>query len=169
MVDWYGHDWAAASKELEQSLKLDSANVAAGAWYPFVLTHSLHLPDSARAVEQRAQRLNPLSFLVWNATDGFLESLDFTKLSPDSAHAICTRAARIQERLAAKCEAHRSRAANDRRGAAAAWRRYFGPAPSGRDLAYLAVNLIVAGDESGGREALRQALVRGTRSTFGKT
>jgi hypothetical protein len=44
--------------------------------------------------------------------------------------------------------------------AAAAWRRWAGPTPSGRDLAYLAVNLIVAGDVSGGREALRQALMR---------
>jgi hypothetical protein len=68
--------------------------------------------------------------------------------------------ARIQERLAAECEALRSQAANDRREAAAAWHRWAGTTPSGRDLAYLAVNLIVAGDVSGGREALRQALVR---------
>jgi len=153
----YGHDPAAASQELEQSLKLDSADVAAGGWYPFLLTHYLHLPDSAHGVEQRAQRLNPLSFGVWNP---FFLSLDFAKLSPDSARALCARAARIQERLAAECEAHRSQAANDRRGAAAAWRRWAGPTPSGRDLAYLAINLIVAGDVSGGREALRQALMR---------
>jgi len=153
----YGDDPAAASKEMEQSLKLDSANVAAGGWYPFLLTYYLHLPDSAHAVEQRAQRLNPLSFGVWNP---FFVSLDFAKLSPDSTRALCARAARIQERLAAECEAHRSQAANDRRGAAAAWRRWAGPTPSGRDLAYLAVNLIVAGDVSGGREALRQGLIR---------
>jgi len=153
----YGHDPAAASQELEQALKLDSADVAAGGWYPFLLTYYLHLPDSAHAVEQRAQRLNPLSFGVWNP---FFLSLDFAKLSPDSARALCARAARIQERLAAQCEAQRSQAANDRRGAAAAWRRWAGPTPSGRDLAYLAVNLIVAGDVSGGREALRQALMR---------
>jgi len=153
----YGHDPAAAAKEIEQSLKLDSANVAAGGWYPFVLTYYLHLPDSARAVEQRAQRLNPLSFGVWNP---FFVSLDFTKLSPDSARALCVRAARIQERLAAQCEAQRSQAAHDRRGAAAAWRRWAGPTPSGRDLAYLAINLIVAGDVAGGRAALRQALLR---------
>jgi hypothetical protein len=61
--------------------------------------------------------------------------------------------------MAAECEAHRSQAANDRRGAAAAWRRWAGPTPSGRDLAYLAVNLIIAGDSSGGREALRQSLI----------
>src|SRR5947208_1910793 len=78
----YGHDPAAASKEMEQALKLDSANVAAGAWYPFLLTYYLHLPDSAHAVTQRAQRLNPLSFGVWNP---FFLSLDFAKLSPDSA------------------------------------------------------------------------------------
>jgi eukaryotic-like serine/threonine-protein kinase len=153
----YGHDPAAASKEMEQALKLDSANVAAGAWYPFLLTYYMHLPDSAQAVTQRALRLNPLSFGVWNP---FFLSLDFARLSPDSARALCGRAARIQERLAAECEAHRSQAANDRRGAAAAWRRWAGPTPSGRDLAYLAVNLIVAGDVSGGREALRQALLR---------
>src|SRR5690349_13080306 len=153
----YGHDPAAASNELEQSLKLDSANVAAGGWYPFLLTNYLHLPDSAHAVEQRAQRLNPLSFGVWNP---FFLSLDFAKLSPDSAGALCARAARIQEPLAAECEAHRSQAANARRGAGAAWRRWAGPTASGRDLAYLAVNLVVAGDVSGGREALRQALMR---------
>jgi serine/threonine-protein kinase len=153
----YGHDPATASKEMDQSLRLDSADVAAGGWYPFLLTYYLHLPDSAHAVEQRAQRLNPLSFGVWNP---FFLSLDFAKLSPDSARALCARAARIQERLAAECEAHRSQAANDRRGAAAAWRRWAGPTPSGRDLAYLAVNLIVAGDVSGGRDALRQALMR---------
>src|SRR5690348_3606115 len=153
----YGHDPAAASKELEQALKLDSANVAAGGWYPFLLRYYLHLPDSAHAVEQRAQRLNPLSFGVWNP---FFLSLDFAKLSPDSARALCTRAARIQERLAAECEALRSQAAHDRRGAAAAWRRWAGPAPSGRDLAYVALNLISAGDASGGRAALRQALMR---------
>lgn len=153
----YGDDPAAAAKELEQALKLDSANVAAGAWYPFLLTYYLHLPDSAHAVAQRALRLNPLSFGVWNP---FFQSLDFAKLSPDSARAICARAARIQERMAAECEARRSQAANDRRGAVAAWRRWTGPTPSGRDLAYLALNLIVAGDTSGGREALRQALVR---------
>jgi len=84
----YGHDPAAASKEMEQALKLDSANVAAGAWYPFLLTNYVHLPDSAHAVTQRAQRLNPLSFGVWNP---FFLSLDFAKLSPDSARAICTR------------------------------------------------------------------------------
>jgi eukaryotic-like serine/threonine-protein kinase len=153
----YGHDPAAASKEIEQSLKLDSANVAAGGWYPFVLRYYLHLPDSARAVEQRAQRLNPLSFGVWNP---FFLSLDFAKLSPDSARALCARASRIQERLAAQCEAQRSQAAHDRRGAAAAWRRWAGPTPSGRDLAYLALSLISAGDVSGGREALRQAIMR---------
>jgi len=153
----YGHDPAAASKEMEQALKLDSANVAAGAWYPFLLTNYVHLPDSAHAVTQRAQRLNPLSFGVWNP---FFLSLDFAKLSPDSARAICARAARIQERMAAECEARRSQAANDRRGAAAAWRRWAGPTPSGRDLAYVALNLISAGDASGGREALRQALRR---------
>jgi len=153
----YGHDPAAASKEMEQALKLDSANVAAGAWYPFLLTNYVHQPDSAHAVTQRAQRLNPLSFGVWNP---FFLSLDFAKLSPDSARAICARAARIQERMAAECEARRSQAAHDRRGAAAAWRRWAGPTPSGRDLAYLALNLISAGDASGGREALRQALVR---------
>ncbi len=153
----YGHDPAAASQEMEHALKLDSANVAAGAWYPFLLTYYVHLPDSAHAVTQRAQRLNPLSFGVWNP---FFLSLDFAKLSPDSARAICARAARIQERMAAECEARRSQAANDRRGAAAAWRRWAGPTPSGRDLAYLALNLISAGDASGGREALRQALRR---------
>ncbi|MFL5561727.1 MAG: protein kinase domain-containing protein [Gemmatimonadaceae bacterium] len=153
----YGHDPAAASSEMERSLKLDSANVAAGGWYPFLLTNYLHLPDSAHAVEQRAQRLNPLAFGVWNP---FLLSLDFAKLSPDSTRALCARAARIQERLAAQCEAQRSQAANDRRGAVAAWRRWAGPAPSGRDLAYLAVNLIAAGDVSGGREALRLAVMR---------
>ena len=153
----YGHDPRAASQEMEQALKLDSANVAAGAWYPFLLTNYVHLPDSAHAVAQRAQRLNPLSFGVWNP---FFLSLDFAKLSPDSARAICARAARIQERMAAECEARRSQAANDRRGAAAAWRRWAGPTPSGRDLAYLALNLISAGDASGGREALRQALRR---------
>jgi hypothetical protein len=42
----YGHDPAAASKEMEQSLKLDSADVAAGWWYPFLRTF-LDLPDSA--------------------------------------------------------------------------------------------------------------------------
>src|SRR5213080_4493449 len=147
----YGHDPRAASKEMEQALKLDSANVAAGAWYPFLLTNYVHLPDSARAVAQRAQRLNPLSFGVWNP---FFLSLDFAKLSPDSARAVCARAARIQERIAAECEARRSQAANDRAGAAAAWRRWAGPAPSGRDLAYVALNLISAGDASGGREAL---------------
>lgn len=153
----YGHDPAAAAKEMEQSLKLDSADVAAGAWYPFLLTSYLHLPDSARAVQQRALRLNPLSFAVWNPL--FL-SLDFSKLSPDSARALCLRAARIQERMAAECDAHRSEAANDRPGAAAAWRRWAGPTPSGRDFAYLALNLIVAGDTSDGRQALRQALAR---------
>src|SRR5437870_21671 len=153
----YGHDPRAASQEMEQALKLDSANVAAGAWYPFLLTNYAHLPDSAHAVTQRAQRLNPLSFGVWNP---FFLSLDFAKLSPDSARALCARAARIQERMAAECEARRSQAANDRPGAAAAWRRWAGPTPSGRDLAYLALNLISAGDASGGREALRQALKR---------
>src|SRR5205823_1824543 len=153
----YGHDPRAASKEMEQALKLDSANVAAGAWYPFLLTNYAHLTDSARAVAQRAQRLNPLSFGVWNP---FFLSLDFATLSPDSARAICARAARLQERMAAECEARRSQAANDRRGAAAAWRRWAGPTPSGRDLAYVALNLISAGDASGGREALRQALRR---------
>jgi TolB-like protein len=153
----YGHDPAAASKEMEQALKLDSANVAAGGWYPFLLTHYLHLPDSAQAVERRAQRLNPLSFGVWNP---FFLALDFATLSPDSARVLCARAVRIQERLAAECEAHRSQAANDQRGAAAAWRRWAGAAPSGRDLAYLAVNLIVAGDTLGGRDALRRALAR---------
>ena len=153
----YGSDPAAASQEMEQALKLDSANVAAGAWFPFLLTTYLHLPDSARAVAQRARRLNPLSFGVWNP---FIISLDFAKLSPDSARAICARAARIQERMAAECEAHRSQAAHDRRGAAAAWRRWTGPTPSGRDFAYLALNLVSAGDSSGGRAALRQALLR---------
>jgi len=153
----YGHDPAAASQEMEQALKLDSANVAAGAWYPFLLTNYVHLPDSAHAVTQRGQRLNPLSFGVWNP---FFLSLDFAKLSPDSARAICARVARIQERMAAECEARRSQAAHDRRGAAAAWRRWAGPTPSGRDLAYVALNLISAGDASGGREALRQALRR---------
>src|SRR6266516_352003 len=90
----------------------------------------------------------------------FFLSLDFAKLSPDSTRAICARAARIQERMAAECEARRSQAANDRRGAAAAWRRWAGPTPSGRDLAYVALNLISAGDASGGRAALRQALRR---------
>ena len=57
----YGYDPAAAVKEMEQALKLDSANVAAGAWYPFLVTNYAHLPDSARDVTTRAQRLNSLS------------------------------------------------------------------------------------------------------------
>src|SRR2546428_6892439 len=81
---------------------LDSANVAAGAWYPFLLTYYVHLPDSAHAVTQRAQRLNPLSLGVWNP---FFLSLDFAKLSPDSTRAICARAARIQVPMAAECDA----------------------------------------------------------------
>src|SRR5258705_4699124 len=142
---------------MEQALKLDSGNVAAGGWYPFLLPNCVHLPDSAHAVTQRGQRLNPLSFGVWNP---FFLSLDFANLSPDSARAICGRAARIQERMAAECDAHRSQAAHDRRGATAAWRRWAGSTPSGRDLAYLALNLISSGDTSGGRAALRQALRR---------
>jgi TolB-like protein len=153
----YGHDPAAACKEMEQSLKLDSANVAAGGWYPFLLVNYLHLPDSAHAVAQRALRLNPLSFGVWHP---FLLSLNFAKLSPDSARALCAQAARIEERMAAECDALRAQAAGDGRGAIAAWRRWAGPTPSGRQLAHLAMNLIVAGDVSGGREALHQALVR---------
>src|SRR6267154_98903 len=84
----------------------------------------------------------------------------FRSTSRNCRRTVRARAARIQERMAAECEAHRSQAANDRRGAAAAWRRWAGPTPSGRDLAYLALNLISAGDASGGREALRQALRR---------
>src|SRR5438309_10072974 len=99
---------------MEQALKLDSANVAAGAWYPFLLTNYVHLPDSAHAVTQRAQSLNPLSSGVWNA---FFLSLDFAQLSPASAHAICARAARLHERMAAECEPPRTQAANTRRGA----------------------------------------------------
>ncbi len=152
----YGDDPVGGSKELERALTLDSANVTAGAWYPVLLLY-LHLPDSAHTVAQRALRLNPLSRGVWNP---FLLTLDFTTLSPDSARVICARAARIQERLAAECEAHRSQAAHDPRGVAAAWRRWIGPTPSGRDLAYLALGLISAGDTSGGHDALRQALVR---------
>ncbi len=153
----YGHDPAGAAKELEKSLQLDSANVAAGAWYPFLLTNYLHLPDSAHSVALRAQRLNPLSFGVFNP---FFLSLDFTKLSSDSARAICTRAARLQQRLALECEAHRIQAAGDQHGAAAAWQRWAGSSPSGRDLAYLAVSLIAAGDLTGGRDALQRALAR---------
>src|SRR5437879_12341637 len=103
---------------MEQALNLESANVAAGAWYPFLLTNYVHLPDSAQAVTQRAQRRNPLSFGVWNP---FFLSLDFAKLSPDSARAICARAARIQERMAAECEACRSQAAKHRPRPAPAW------------------------------------------------
>src|SRR5207247_8637426 len=62
----YGHDPAAASQEMMQALKLHSANVAAGAWYPFLLTTFVHLPDSARAAAPRAQRLHPRSFGCWN-------------------------------------------------------------------------------------------------------
>jgi serine/threonine-protein kinase len=153
----YGRDPAMASKEMEHALKLDSANAAAGGWYPFLLRSFLHLPDSAHAVEQRSQRLNPLSFGVWNP---FFISLEFTKVSPDSARALCVRAARIQARLAAECDANRSQAAHDRSGVLAAWRRWAGATPSGRDLAYLAVNLLSAGDTTGGRDALNQALAR---------
>ncbi len=154
--EFYGHDPAAASREMEQALALDSANVNAGTFGGFLLRSYLHLPDSANAVAQRAERLNPLSFAVW--TLAFLPSLDFTKLSPDSARAICTRAALIQERLAALCEYFRDLSANDRRAAAAAIRRYHGPTPSGGDLADLAGRLLTAGDTSGARDALRQAL-----------
>src|SRR5207244_1993140 len=55
----YGHDPAAASQEMERALKLDSANVAAGAWYPFLLTYYVHLPDSAHAVARRAAGAGP--------------------------------------------------------------------------------------------------------------
>jgi hypothetical protein len=53
----YGHDLAAASREMEQALALDSANVNAGMFYPQLLTDYLHhLPNSAKAVLQRAER-----------------------------------------------------------------------------------------------------------------
>ena len=154
---WHGHDWAAASRELERALTLDSANVAAGTWYPFLLKY-MHLPDSARAVTQRAERLNPLSFVLWEAF--FLGAVDFTKLSQDSARAICTRAALVHERLVPVCQAYRSLAAGDRRTAAAAIKRFYGPTPSGRDFASLAHLLLDVGDTSSARDALRQALGR---------
>jgi hypothetical protein len=115
--------------------------------------------DIDRMVTSEKNKGRPISlrFAVWNP---FFLSLDFAKLSADSARAICARAERIQERMAAECEARRSQAAGDRRNAAAAWKRWAGSAPSGRDLAYLAVNLISAGDTSGGREAVRRAVVR---------
>jgi len=46
-----------------------------------------------------------------------------------------------------------------------ATRRWACPTPSGRDLACRALNLISAGDASGGREALRQAL-RGAKTEY---
>src|SRR3989475_850559 len=51
----YGHDPRAASHEMEQALKIDSANVAAGAWEPFLLTYYVHLPGSAPAGAPPAQ------------------------------------------------------------------------------------------------------------------
>ena len=42
-----------------------------------------------------------------------------------------------------------------------------GPPPSGADLALLATQLLTAGDTSGARDALRQALARGARAARG--
>src|SRR5207247_7295066 len=55
----YGHDPAAASKEMAQALKLDSANVAAGAGYPFLLMYYVYLPDYAHAGDQAGPRQQP--------------------------------------------------------------------------------------------------------------
>ena len=154
----YGHDPAAASKELEQSLKLDSANVAAGGWYPFLLTSYLHLPDSAR--RGRATRATTQPVVVRRLESIFPFARFHEAVTGQRARALRARCAHSGAaggavRRAAEPSRERPRAVPPQRGGAGP-----APTPSGRDLAYLAVNLIAAGDSSGAREALRQALAR---------
>ncbi len=120
----------------------------------------------AQAVTQRAQRLNPLSFACLEPL------LPFARFHETVAgqcardlHALRAHSGADGSGMRSPPEPGRTRSTRSCRGVAALG----GPTPSGRDLAYLALNLISAGDTSGGHDALRQALGVRTRSTFGKT
>jgi len=163
-LQYYGHDIASAAKEYERALNLDSANVMAGIMYPGLLggsrmrSDSAERSDSADAVRRRTLRLNPLSLNAWDYTMPGVAG--FARLSVDSGKALCERAARIGDRLGARCEAWRSLAAEDYRTAVEAYRRWAGAAPSGRDFALLAAYLVRARDTVAAREALKKALER---------
>src|SRR5439155_24098562 len=57
----YFYDWdlAAARREYETALALDSANATAGHYFPFVLDYDSTEADLAFTIRERAVRLNP--------------------------------------------------------------------------------------------------------------
>ena len=147
---WYDYDVAAASREFERALQLDSASLSAGLFYPSLL-HLRHLDDSANAVTQRATRLNPLSQTI------LLASLR-TKDSPvDSVRHVCDVLARLAPRDGERCQATLLLRLGDTSAATAKMKSLFAASERGGDHTDLATWLISRGDSAGARRELAVA------------
>ncbi len=148
---YYDYDVAAASREFERALRLDSANLTAGTIYPGVLGLR-YAGDSAGVVFQRASRLNPLSrrILVAKAND---------RSAPvDSVRRSCALLARLNASAGAICEANLLRRLGKQADAIGKMKGSVASSAHGADYTNLARWLLYAvSDTIGAKEQLSLA------------
>jgi tetratricopeptide (TPR) repeat protein len=153
----YFYDWdlAAARREFETALALDSANATAGHYYPFVLDYDPAEADLAFRIRERALRLNPgAPGLLRDAT---LRSPSMRRLSDAERRARCKAMLIIAPENAPYCESLRLMIVGDTAGARAIIRASLGSLPANANgsvrLGYVGT-MITLGDTARARQEL---------------
>jgi eukaryotic-like serine/threonine-protein kinase len=152
----YFYDWdlAAARREFETALALDSANATAGHYYPFVLDYDSTEADRAFRIRERALRLNP-------GTPGLLRDAarasSMRRLSDAERRARCKAMLIVTPENAPYCETLRLLLSGDTVGARAVARASFGSPPAGANgsvrLRYVGA-MLFSGDTARARQEL---------------
>jgi serine/threonine-protein kinase len=152
----YFYDWdlAAARREFETALALDSANATAGHYFPFVLDYDSTEADLAFRIRERALRLNP-------GAPGLLRDAARTpsmrRLSDAERRARCKAMLVVTPKSAPFCEGARLLVSGDTVGARAIARASFGSSPAGANgsvrLGYVGA-MLFSGDTARARQEL---------------
>ena len=152
----YFYDWdlAAARREFETALALDSANATAGHYFPFVLDYDSTEADLAFRIRERALRLNP-------GTPGLLRDAgrpqSMRRLSDAERRARCQAMLIVTPENAPYCETLRLLTSGDTVGARALARSAFRSPPAGANgsvrLGY-AGGMLFSGDTARARQEL---------------
>jgi len=152
----YFYDWdlAAARREFETALALDSANATAGHYFPFVLDYDPSEADLAFRIRERALRLNP-------GAPGLLRDAarppSMRRLSDAERRARCKAMLTITPENAPYCESLRLVLSGDTAGAHAVVRSSLSSPPAGANgsvrLGYVGA-MLSAGDTARARQEL---------------
>ena len=152
----YFYDWdlAAARREFETALALDSANATAGHYFPFVLDYDSTEADLAFRIRERALRLNP-------GAPGLLRDAarppSMRRLTDAERRARCNAMRIVSPENVPYCESMRLLLSGDTVGARALVRSSFGSPPAGANgsvrLGYAGA-MLASGDTARARQEL---------------